>query len=204
MRKLVYGADGGALAGLSGGPLASGSDARGALVMAVADAVDGNRRVRFDYRTSQGQASEREVDAFAMVYRGGHWYLVGHDTDRDDIRAFRLSRFTGELHDTGEGRPTPPGFRAADHVEAGPWAAASEDRARVAFAPEAAWSAAGALAGAVAGATRPDGWTEFEIPMADEAVLASLVLQFGPDAEALEPPTLRAAVLGRLEEAVHA
>ena len=80
VRKLVYGADGGALAGLSGGPLASGSDARSALILAVADAVDGNRRVRFGYRTSHGQASEREVDAFAMVYRGGHWYLVGHDT----------------------------------------------------------------------------------------------------------------------------
>ena len=157
-----------------------------------------------DYRTSHGQASDREVDAFAMVYRGGHWYLVAHDTDRDDIRAFRLSRFTGELQDVGEGTPTPPDFRAADHVEAGPWAAASEDRARVAFAPEAASSAAGALAGAVAGATRPDGWMEFEIPVADEDVLASLLLQFGPDAEALEPPTLRAAVIRRLEEAVRA
>lgn len=204
VRKLVYGADGGALAGLSGGPLASGSDARSALVLAVADAVDGNRRVRFGYRTSHGQASEREVDAFAMVYRGGHWYLVGHDTDRDDIRAFRLSRFTGEPQDVGEGRPTPPDFRAADHVEAGPWAAATEDRARVAFAAGSAGSAAGALAGAVEVAIRADGWTEFEIPLADEDVLASLLLQFGPDAEALEPLTLRAAVVRRLEEAARA
>ncbi len=74
------------------------------------DAVDGNRRVRFGYRTSQGQASEREVDAFAMVYRGGHWYLVGHDTDRDDIRAFRLSRFTGEPARPRGGEADPSGL----------------------------------------------------------------------------------------------
>jgi predicted DNA-binding transcriptional regulator YafY len=202
VRKLVYGADGGALAGLSGGPLASGSDARSVLVLAAADAVDGNRRVRFGYRTSQGQASEREVDAYAMVYRGGHWYLVGHDTGRDDIRAFRLSRFTSEMEDVGEGRPTPQGFHAADHVDAGPWAADSEERARVAFAPEVAWSAAGALAGAVPGPVGADGWMEFEIPMADEEVLASLLLQFGPEAEALEPPSLRETIVRRLEAAI--
>ena len=68
---------------------------------------------RFGYRTSQGKASEREVDAFAMVFRGGHWYLVGHDRDRDDVRAFRLSRFTTDLG--GPGRR----LRAAGRVPGG-------------------------------------------------------------------------------------
>ena len=130
VHKLLYGADGGVLAGLAGGPLASGSDARSGLVLAVAAAAQQRHRIAFGYRTSQGKASEREVDAFAMVFRGGHWYLVGHDRDRDDVRAFRLSRFTSDPEDRGEGAEPPDGFRAADHVQAGPWDAQAEEQAR--------------------------------------------------------------------------
>ena len=102
-RKLLYGAEGGVLAGLAGGPLASGSDARGALVVAAADTAQRRRRVTFGYRTSHGQTGEREVDAYAMVFRRGHWYLVGFDRGRDDVRAFRLSRFTTDLTDGERG-----------------------------------------------------------------------------------------------------
>jgi len=200
-RKLLYGADGGVLAGLVGGPLASGSDARSALVLAVANAVSDHRRIGFEYRTSHGQGARRDVDAFAMVFRGGHWYLVGHDRERDDVRAFRLSRFTGEPEDRGEGIAAPRGFRAADHVQAGPWAAVGEERARVAFAPEVAWWATGTLAGASLEGARPDGWAVVGVPLADEQALASLVLQFGPDAEALEPASLREEISRRLEVA---
>lgn len=200
-RKLLYGADGGVLAGLAGGPLAAGSDARSALVLAVAGAVSDHRHIGFGYRTSHGQDAERDVDAFAMVFRGGHWYLVGHDRERDDVRAFRLSRFTGEPEDRGAGAAAPAGFRAADHVQAGPWAAVGEERARVAFAPEVAWWATGSLAGATIEEERSDGWTVVAVPLADEGALASLVLQFGPDAEALEPPSLRDEIRTRLEVA---
>lgn len=200
-RKLLYGADGGVLAGLAGGPLASGSDARSALVLAVANAVSDHRRIGFGYRTSHGQDAQRDVDAFAMVFRGGHWYLVGHDREREDIRAFRLSRFTTEPVDGGEGMAVPSGFRAADHVQAGPWAAVGEDRARVAFAPEVAWWATGSLAGASTQEEREDGWVVVTVPLADEGALASLVLQFGPDAEALEPGSLREEIRRRLEVA---
>jgi proteasome accessory factor B len=198
-RKLLYGADGGVLAGLAGGPLASGTDARGALVLAAADAAQRRRRVRFDYRTAQGSAGARDVDAFAVVFGRGHWYLVGGDRERGEVRAFRLSRFTGELADAGEGAQPPPGFRAADHVERGPWAAVGEDRALVAFAPDAAWSAVGSFPGARVVLTRDDGWALAEIPVADEHELASLILGFGSDAEAVEPPSLREEIIGRLE-----
>src|SRR3989449_1844045 len=97
MRKLLYGAEGGVLASLAGGPLANGSDAGGVLVRTATEAARDRRRVRFGYRTSQGKASERRVDVFAVVFRGGRWYLVGHDHEREDVRAFRLSRVTTGL-----------------------------------------------------------------------------------------------------------
>ncbi len=39
------------------------------------------------------------------------------------------------------------------------------------------------------------------MPMADEDALAALILQFGPDAEVVEPASLRAEVVRRLEAA---
>ena len=108
-RKLLYGADGGVLAGLAGGPLASGSDARSALVIDCAEAAQRRRRVSFGYRTSDGRRTGRVIAAYAMVFRGGHWYLVGHDEDRDDVRAFRLSRFTSDIDDSTRAAPRPRG-----------------------------------------------------------------------------------------------
>lgn len=198
-RKLLYGADGGVLAGLAGGPLASGSDARSALVIDCADAAQRHRRVRFGYRTSHGRGGEREVDAYAMVFRGGHWYLVGHDADRDDVRAFRLSRFTSDVDDLGEGGRPPEGFRAADHIEAGPWAAAAEDRSEITFSPEVAWWATGSFAGARQIGVDDDGWVVMEVPMAEPGLLASLLLQFGPDAVVRSPASLREEIVRRLE-----
>ena len=202
VRKLLYGADGGVLAGLAGGPLASGSDARGALVMAAAEAAQGRRRVTFGYRTAQGKTSQRDIDAFAMVFRGGRWYLVGHDHERNEVRAFRLSRVTSDIADAGAGTEPPEGFSAADHVGAGSWAAAPEDLAKVNFAPDVAWLAIGSLPGAEQVGARDDGWIEATIPFADQDALVSLLLQFGPDVVVDSPPPVREALMDRLDELV--
>jgi predicted DNA-binding transcriptional regulator YafY len=199
VRKLLTGAEGGVLAAVGGGPLASGSDARSPLLVAAADAAERRRRIRFGYRTSSGHGSDRTVDAYAVVFRRGHWYLVGFDLDRDDVRAFRLSRFTTDLSDTGEGGEPPEGFRATDHVQPGPWSPAPEDRATIAFAPEVAWWAASGQPGAEVSDPRPDGWVEVSVAFVDETSVADWVLTFGPRAEVLAPVTLRAAVIERLE-----
>ena len=76
----------------------------------------GRRRATTAARSRSGteprtaQAAERDVDAYAMVFRGGHWYLVGFDRDRDDVRAFRLSRFTTESPTSARGSEPPDGF----------------------------------------------------------------------------------------------
>jgi proteasome accessory factor B len=196
VRKLLSGAETGILAGLGSG---LGGDVEANLAQA-AEAVAGQRRVRFGYRTSKGESAERSVDAFGLAIRGGYWYLVGHDQDRGQIRSFRLSRMAGEMVSVGEGIAPPEGFRAADHVQAGPWGPGEpQTRATVAFGPDVAWWAANGVAGAEVGTTRPDGWVEVRVPWQRGESLAGWVLSFGPDAEAIEPPELRAEVLARLE-----
>ena len=137
-----------------------------------------------------------------MVFRAGHWYLVGHDRERDDVRAFRLSRMAGEIADTGAGSAPPDDFRAADHVDAGPWVAAGDDRAVVLFSTDRAWFAASQFPGADEVDTEDDGMIVMEIPMADEEALAAMLLEYGPDAVVRSPASLRDAVVSRLEALV--
>jgi predicted DNA-binding transcriptional regulator YafY len=108
-----------------------------------------------------------------------------------------------DLEDEGDGGSPPPGFRAADHVQPGPWPPGEQrDRARVALSPDVAWIAARSVAGVETLVTREDGWVEIAVPAGEPAWIASWVLSYGPDAEVLEPPALRDEVLRRLEATI--
>lgn len=201
VRKLLYGADGGLLAGLATGPLAAGPDVDTARLLVVAEAVlQGPRSITFGYTTSKGLSSERRVDAFGLVWRAGHWYVVGLDRERNDVRAFRLSRISTDVRDAGGGREPPEGFRASDHVDVGPWGPGEPtERATVAFSPDVAWWAASGLRDAEIGEPADDGWVPVSLPAGPDDALASWVLGFGPDARVVEPSSLRDEVVRRLE-----
>lgn len=198
LRKLLSGAGDGLLASLEPAVGAFGGEPVPQLAEA-AEAVAGARRVRFSYRSARGESSDRTVAAYGLAVRGGHWYLVGIDADRGEIRSFRLSRLASSLIDEGEGSAPPEGFRAADHVQAGPWGPGeARSTATVAFSPPVAWWATTGIPGASITGTRPDGWTVAEIPSLPGESLAAWVLSFGPEAEALTPAELRDEVVRRL------
>ena len=140
------------------------------------------------------------MDAYGLTVRGGHWYLVGLDAGRGEVRSFRLSRFSSDPLDLGEGSAPPEGFRVAEHVQAGPWGPGEpETTATIAFAPDVAWWAVKGVAGAEATRTGDDGWVEIRVPYQPGESLASWVLSFGPEAEAVDPPELRDEIVARLE-----
>ena len=199
-RKLALGVDTGVLAGLAEREGSLGVDAAAPHLSDVADAVARRRRVRFRYRPVQGRTGEREVDAWGLVFRRGSWYLVGQDRKRKEPRSFRLSRFVSAVKDLGEAPPPPDGFRASEHVQAGPWGLGEpETTARVAFSPKVAWWALSGLPSARTLRTRRDGWAEAEVPAAGGDSFVSWVLSFGADARVLSPRPFRDAVVERLE-----
>jgi predicted DNA-binding transcriptional regulator YafY len=103
-----------------------------------------------------------------------------------------------DVRDVGEGSDPPAGFDVGELLAAGPTGIGEPaTTARVAFSPKVAWWALGGIAGARELGTRADGWTEAEVPAGDAFV--SWLLSFGPDAEVLEPPELRRAVVDSLE-----
>ena len=198
VRKLLSGAAEGILGSLPSdvGPVGEGATEA---LTAAAEAVARSRRVRFAYRAASGETSRRTVDAHGLAVRGGHWYLVGIDADRGEIRSFRLSRVASSLEDAGEADAPPEGFRASDHVRAAPWGPGEGGgSATVAFSPEVAWWATAGIPGVEDLGPREDAWSVVRLPATPGESLAAWVLSFGPDAEALEPPELRDEVVRRL------
>ncbi len=187
-----------ALAGLAPRVRAVG-DAYGPLL----DAVTERRTVRFRYRAaSTGVLATRQVEPWRIAVRGGGWYLVGRDVDRQAPRVFRLSRIEGRVR-VGQ---VPAAFAVPDHVDvdAALGTAGQERVAVLAVVPERA-SAVRARAVAVpAGAAdlpAPSDRELVAVPFRSVTTLAEELAGYADAVLVLDPPDLRADVVRRLEAA---
>lgn len=63
-----------------------------AVVVAFSSAVQQQRQVHFAYQSWRGEATQRTLDPYGVVYYGGRWYGAGFCHLRCDLRAFRLDR----------------------------------------------------------------------------------------------------------------
>ncbi|MFI5783004.1 helix-turn-helix transcriptional regulator [Nocardia sp. NPDC051570] len=77
------------------------------VLTALSGAVHNHEVLRFDYASGPGSDAPttppRRVQPHHLVVRGGRWYLVAWDLDRDDWRIFRADRITPRI-------PTGPRF----------------------------------------------------------------------------------------------
>jgi proteasome accessory factor B len=198
--KLATGVDTNVLASIAERSPTPGLDASGPHLGSIADALARRRRIRFRYRSAQGKAGQRSVDPYALLFRGGNWYLVGRDAGKDEIRAYRLSRLTAPIKDAGPAEAPPEGFEAAKHVQAGPWGVGEPPAtARISFSPKIAPWAVPSTTGARVTRTGDDGWVEVEVPASGTDSFISWVLSFGSDARLEAPRSVRDDVVGRLE-----
>lgn len=89
-----------------------------AVLTTLAKTITGHERIRFAYRSADGNTSKRLVEPNHLIATGRRWYLLAHDNDRDDWRVFRVDRIT-EPWPTGA-RFTPrdaPTSDPADYVK---------------------------------------------------------------------------------------
>jgi predicted DNA-binding transcriptional regulator YafY len=190
---------GGAPADLAESPLELRLDTRDAAFPALWEAVRDRRAVTFAYRSAGSESVlTRVVEPWGVVSRGGRWYAVGHDRDRDAPRVFRLSRIAGPVSPVGRpGAVTVPegvdlrsmvGFQEAPNE-------------RVALVKVRQGTCAGLRHAARAVRTGPGEWDEAEVTFADPERLAGWIASLGPDAEVMDPPDAREAVIRRLKGA---
>lgn len=84
----------------------------------LAEALNARKRVAFTYHgIHRDEETERDVAPYGLVFQGGHWYLVGHDALRDDLRVLRVSR----MRDLSANAAAPhsPDYEIPDDFELG-------------------------------------------------------------------------------------
>lgn len=164
------------------------------------------QRVTFTYRTAgTGDPARRSVQPWQVTSWHGHWYLVGHDLDRDAPRVFRLSRVEGAVRRSG-----PAGaYEVPDDVDGRAMIARVAAGARDGEPRTARLRLAGGAAGqlrlrARVPAARAGDDVEAEVTFTDVEELAATVAAAAPHAVALAPDDLREAVVRRLRGVVDA
>lgn len=163
----------------------------------VLEAVTSRTPIRFEYRASGAtDTTTRLFEPWGIASWHGHWYVVGHDRDRQAPRMFRLSRIVGEVTALG----TAGDYAPPDDLDV---------RALVSsLAPARPHSTATVLlrdgrGGSLrrrASAVEPadDGWTRIEVPYSSGSSLAEELVSFGPDVVVTAPDEVRQSVVRRL------
>ncbi|MBL0888891.1 helix-turn-helix transcriptional regulator, partial [Myceligenerans indicum] len=171
------------------------------------EAVSQRRVASFRYRAaSDGQVRTRRVWPWRIAARGGGWYLLCHDLERDAPRVFRLSRIEGRVRLSG-----PPGaFEVPEGLDtdrmlgrSGRQAPmrtavlairperAAELRTRGKQVAEAGWAVS----------AEEDPRDLVEVPFRSVYGMGAHLAGYGAAVLVLDPPELRDEVLRRLREA---
>ncbi len=154
------------------------------------------RELVFDYRRpDEDTPVRRHVQPWGVVAWHGHWYLVGHDRDRQAPRVFRLSRVTGTPRTVGPaGAFEPPADLDLAAVVAG-----QERREEQLVVVRVRAGAANGLrrTGTPLGAAE-DGEDRLQLRTTEPWALADELAAYGPDVLVEAPQRMREAVVERL------
>jgi predicted DNA-binding transcriptional regulator YafY len=161
------------------------------------EAVRRRADVRFEYR-----GDHRHVAPALLRFRGGWWYLVGYDHDKEASRTFRVDRMEGP---PAVGEPgsavVPDSFDPAAALPEEPWRMGEEEDVGVDVLVDAGLAP---LVVAEVGAStvrerRPDGAVVVHLEVTNVAALRSWVLELGEHAEVLAPESVRHDMVAWLE-----
>jgi len=161
------------------------------------DAFRNHRKVDLEYRKPDSDdVSRRVVCPYSFVISSGAWYMVAYCEMSDALRIFRLDRVAAVSH-TSDAYEIPSTFRVADTVQEGrALSRRIADEMTVRYSPRISrW-----IAEREEGETAADGSFVVRHPLADFGWGIRHVLQYGSEAEVLEPPELRHAVGERLQK----
>lgn len=149
-------------------------------------ARDETRRLEISYCGSSQESSTRVVHPYQIVQNGGHWYIIAWCEQAQGKRHFRAERvLTARL--LGDGFDQRADMKRVQ-------------RGRDLFSGEAQVTAVVAFSARIKrwirekypdGEERPDGRYVVRFPVADPRWLAREVLQYGAEAEVLEPKGVR-------------
>ena len=164
---------------------------------AVLEAVTDRIPIGFEYRAGGAtETTSRRFEPWGIGSWHGHWYVVGHDRDKEAPRMFRVSRIVGEVTTLGvPGEVVPPADLDVRALVARLAPNGPQGRATVRVR-----SGKGGSLRRRATAARPvdEQWTEIDVPFASGSSLAEELVSYGPDVMVVTPDEVRKAVVRRL------
>jgi proteasome accessory factor B len=164
---------------------------------ALFDAYRTRSTVSFGYR-----GARRHVDPWGILFRRGHWYVVGHDRDRGDQRSFRVDRIDDEVDAGSPGAFDPPArLEPGALLRDEPWRYGEEEAvaARVLVDASQAPAVVDQVGAEAVVERRGDGGVVLELPVTNTVAFRSFVLGLLDAAEVLGPPELRTEMIDWLE-----
>jgi proteasome accessory factor B len=64
-------------------------------------AISNGKTVTFDYvGLNQSEVVRRSIDPWRALLHSGHWYLIGFDQEKGEVRTFRTDRIVGDMVET--------------------------------------------------------------------------------------------------------
>jgi predicted DNA-binding transcriptional regulator YafY len=157
------------------------------------DAVSERRRIKIRYASrSSSKTTEREVDPYALVFRKHSWYLIAKCHTRQSVRKFSVSRILSVVL-TKLRFPEPRDFSLQEYTE-GWWEVFGGDTVDVAVRFNRR------IADLIRDRLPRPGQSIQELHGGDVIYRVSVrgiqeiswwIMQYGPDAEVLEPAALR-------------
>ncbi|HUF54384.1 MAG TPA: YafY family protein [Dehalococcoidia bacterium] len=148
------------------------------------EAVVTDRVVHIQYHSyAQDERTERDVEAYYLVFYSGDWHLVGYCRLREDVRDFRASRI-----DHAELRPEK--FERPPKIDDGYYHEHDEHDVRVWIAEGAARWAREEPAFGFEGEEPAEGGVIFHFRVYDLGRLMPWILSRGASARVLSPPDL--------------
>jgi proteasome accessory factor B len=161
------------------------------------DAVRRRAAVTFDYR-----GDTRHVAPALLRFRGGWWYLVGYDQDKEASRTFRVDRMDGEptVHEPGSA-VTPDSFDPSAALPEEPWRMGEEEVVSVDVLVDRGLAplVVAEVGDSTVAIRHPDGSVVVRLEVTNVAMLRSWVLELGEHAEVLAPDAVRADMIAWLE-----
>jgi len=166
-----------------------------ATLAAVKRGLSERRKLRIRYRSgSKPEASDRTVRPYALVVASGHWYLLAHCESKGDVVSFRLDRMEG-VEQLDDEYIIPTTFSVDEHLnDRKVLRTGTPAKMRVRYSPRIArW-----IAEREGVQPDADGSLTLDHPLLDVQWGVRHVLQYGPDAEVLEPSDVREEVARRV------
>ena len=155
-----------------------------------------HRKARIAYRRSgSDEVTTRVVRLYAIVPASGMWYAVAYCESSEGLRVFRMDRVE-KAEALADHYEIPADFSVSETLQAGKGLKAElpPTGIKVRYSARIArW-----IAEREGVAPDSDGSLTIEHPLADTDWGVRHVLQYGPDAEVLEPPALRDEIVRRL------